>query len=519
LTNSENGRDSHVRLLSRDEIIVEEKIRQLSQEFSASYRQSEVDPEESKKWLNPYAIENIAIFASYLSVGFGLYFIQAPLQYYMVNDLNSSPAQQSVVMGLLQLPFALKLFCGFLSDSTPIYGKRRKPYFLIGWLIYVVCNIILAILVTPTIAELAVLIFFAGMGFIQADVCTDAMIVERSKKFESIATRGILQANGYIIRFFGSIVGAAFGAILYNQDSWGWGLPIWGIFLFNGFFPLFVITPFYYFLVETVVEEPLGVWVQLKLIWALVQRRAVWRPCAFIFIYNMCILTNPALNSFLVDGLGFSNFDIGLLVLSGTVFAYVAIVVYRKFLFEMSWHTLYIGSTAISALFNIFLLVLVLGVNERIGMGAIQYEILLAMGAFGVIQFIVGIQFLPACRMFIGMCPEGTEGASYAMLTTLSNIAGTLAYSLAGVCADAFQVTTDNLTNHDYSGMWRLTVLCGCVQFTGLLFLPLLPRQIKEQIEMQENDISSPFAGAVFIGVMGSCLLFIFIYTGITVSS
>jgi len=53
-------------------------------------------------------------------------------------------------------------------------------------------------------------------------------------------------------------VGAAFGAVLYNKDSWGWGLPIWGIFLFNGFFPLFVISPFYYSLVETIVEEPLG---------------------------------------------------------------------------------------------------------------------------------------------------------------------------------------------------------------------------------------------------------------------
>ena len=38
---------------------------------------------------------------------------------------------------------------------------------------------------------------------------------------------------------------------------------------------------------------------QLQSIWELVQRRAVWKPCAFIFIYNMCILTNPALTSFL----------------------------------------------------------------------------------------------------------------------------------------------------------------------------------------------------------------------------
>jgi len=51
-TTKNNDRDScNTRLLSHDDIIVEEKIRQLSQEFSASYRRSEVDPEESKKYI------------------------------------------------------------------------------------------------------------------------------------------------------------------------------------------------------------------------------------------------------------------------------------------------------------------------------------------------------------------------------------------------------------------------------------------------------------------------------------
>lgn len=128
--------------------------------------------------------------------------------------MDASPAQQSVVMGLIQLPFALKLFCGFLSDSTPIFGLRRKPYFLIGkflvsfssiilspswllgWLIFILSYLSLAIIQQPNIVELALFIFIGGMGFIQADVCTDAMIVERSKKYETISTRGFLQATG-----------------------------------------------------------------------------------------------------------------------------------------------------------------------------------------------------------------------------------------------------------------------------------------------------------------------------------
>ena len=42
------------------------------------------EEEEADKWLNPYALANRGIFASYLSVGFGLYFILTPLTFYMV---------------------------------------------------------------------------------------------------------------------------------------------------------------------------------------------------------------------------------------------------------------------------------------------------------------------------------------------------------------------------------------------------------------------------------------------------
>ena len=36
----------------------------------------EIDPEEARKWLDPYNTRNRGIFASYLAVGFGLFFIQ-----------------------------------------------------------------------------------------------------------------------------------------------------------------------------------------------------------------------------------------------------------------------------------------------------------------------------------------------------------------------------------------------------------------------------------------------------------
>ena len=174
-------------------------------------------------FLDPWHKDNIGIFASYLAVGFAIYFILTPLNFYMIDTLDATPGEQSIIIGLTNLPWALKIFCGFLTDSYPINGLRRKPYLLAGWGLYFLFNAIPAVLVTPDIAMLALFIFLQTWAFVQADVCTDAMIVERSKKYENDFTRGTLQATGYIVRFIGGIFGAVFGSVLYNKSSWGWG--------------------------------------------------------------------------------------------------------------------------------------------------------------------------------------------------------------------------------------------------------------------------------------------------------
>ena len=77
---------------------------------------TEINPGEAAKWLDPMHPNNRAIFASYLAVGFGLFFIQTPIAFYMVDSLNATPGQQSVITGLLALPWALKV-CSLLSYS------------------------------------------------------------------------------------------------------------------------------------------------------------------------------------------------------------------------------------------------------------------------------------------------------------------------------------------------------------------------------------------------------------------
>ena len=119
--------------------------------------------------------------------------------------------------------------------------------------------------------------------------------------------------------------------------------------------------------------------------------------------------------------------------------------------------------------------------------------------------------------MFLGMCPEGAEGASYAMLTTLSNLAGTVAYSIAAAMANIWDVSIDTLQNHNYDGMWKLTLLCGCIQLVGLLFIQLLPNGVADQLALQSSSIASKPAGIVFLFVVFASLSYVIIYTLVTI--
>lgn len=40
------------------------------------------------------------------------------------------------------LPWSFKILNGLLTDCVPVFGMRRKPYFVIGWCIYVAAGLV-----------------------------------------------------------------------------------------------------------------------------------------------------------------------------------------------------------------------------------------------------------------------------------------------------------------------------------------------------------------------------------------
>jgi len=448
--------------------------------------------------------ENVGIMTSYFCVGFAMYFTGQPVSYYLVEELGASSVQLSVLSTLVGLPWSFKIFYGLLSDSVSLMGYRRKPYLIIGWSIYVLVNLILCFEGRPGINSVIILSFISTCGLLLADVATDTLCVERAR-LESEENKGGLQSNGYIFRSCGMVIGALSGALLYNKDSWGWGLSIAQIYAINASFPLFLVLPASIPLIELATPNPIPpIRQQLIDVWKTLQLRAVWRPMAFIYTYNVLQIPNASWYNFLVEGLEFSNFQLGLLSISSAVMTFLGLACYKRFFFKTSWRMIYVGTTVLGLFFSIMQLLLVLRINTKFGIS----DVVFALGDNVFAAFVAAIQYLPSLVMYVTLCPEGSEGTTYALLTTISNLAGTVGSDFGSWLVTFFNTDNATLQAGDYSGVAKLTVITSFLQLSPILLVFLLPNSKEEQIALRDSGEKSWLGGFILAMTVFLSLVF-----------
>ena len=237
---------------------------------------------------------------------------------------------------------------------------------------------------------------------------------------------------------------------------------------------------------------------QINEIWQTVQLQAVWRPMAFVFVFNLFQIPNVAWQSYLQLTLHFEPWILGLTVTLGSFMTFFGIVAYKYFFFKASWRSIYLYSAVLTAFFSLLQLVLIFQVNVKMGLS----NYLFSLGDDVISQYISGIQFLPVCIMYMRLCPEGAEGSSYAMLTTFGNIALVVACSVGNLFAGIWDVSNDTLRAGNVDGLWRLSILTSLSSLLPLSLLFLLPKNPAEQDELSKSSVRSVTGGVIFLTVL-----------------
>ena len=113
--------------------------------------------------------------------------------------------------------------------------------------------------------------------------------------------------------------------------------------------------------------------------------------------------------------------------------------------------------------------------------------------------------------MYLGLCPPGSEGTTYAMLTTWSNLAGSLAFDISTALTAVWDVSSETIAAGDYSGVWKLSLLCGLIGPVPLVLLGLIPKNTADQKALQADTTRHYWKGVAFIGVMIATLIITFV--------
>ncbi len=483
--------------------------------------------------------ENIAVPACYLLVGL-LQGLSGPFTNVYPLDLNASEAQQTTISSLKSLPSTFKLAFGFFSDNVPLAGYRRKSYMLLGWAIASLSMILLLTFsdlsveamtlnneqimngdgssgryflrhlqsstkefgeqthivgAPPSIPFLSFTLLMFGSGFWFADVMGDSLVAEKAK-LEPESSRGHLQSTCYACRFFGLMIAAPLSTVIYSKYG-----PQSVVLLMAGL-PSCIL-PLIYNLKEKKDIEVASTKEQCGEIWNTVCSRAVWQPMGFVYLYNVLQVGNAAWKQFLKTVLEFTSNQLNSLLIAAYVLLWLGIMAYKKFFITWSWRSVYISTTLLNGIFSALQILLIKGITFGLS------PFLFALGDDAFADFIGGIQFLPTTIMMVHLCPAGSEGASYAMFTTMSNSAYSLASAFSTLLLGIWDVSKDAMERGDLTGMVNLTALTTVIQVSGILFVGLLPRTKEDLSNLHSDPMSgSKIGGFIFLFVTFASVLY-----------
>lgn len=396
-----------------------------------------------------------------------VYFVQGILglarlaiSFFLKDELGIGPAQVSALMGIAALPWMIKPVFGFVSDGLPIFGYRRRPYLILSGLLGAASWVALATVVhTAWAATLAIAL--SSLSVAVSDVIVDSLVVERARE-ESVSTAGSLQSLCWGASALGGLMTAYFsGSLLQRFDTHT-------IFAITASFPL-IVSAVAGMIAEarvsarpdwSVVTHQLG---QLR---QAVTQKAIWLPTAFLFLWQATPTADSAFFYFTTNELGFQPEFLGRVRLVTSIASLVGIWLFQRFFKEVPFRTFFGWTTLLSAVLGMSMLLLVTHTNRALGIDDHWFS----LGDSLILTVMGQIAYMPVLVLAARLCPAGVEATLFALLMSVTNLAGLVSYELGAVLMHWLGITETN-----FSSLWLLVLITNLSTLLPLPFLGWLP--------------------------------------------
>jgi len=416
-----------------------------------------------------------------------IYFVQGILglarlavSFFLKDELGMSPAEVSAMLGVVALPWMIKPLFGFMSDGLPIFGYRRRPYIVLSGLLGTSAWVALATIVhTPLAATGAIAL--SSLSLAVSDVIADSLVVERARK-ESLTDAGSLQSLSWGASALGGLITAYLSGSLLQQFS------THTIFLITACFPLIVSATAWLISEEKVNKRTDFETVknQLKQLRQAVSQKTIWLPTAFLFLWQATPSSDSAFFFFTTNELGFQPEFLGRVRLVTSLAALVGIWLFQRFLKTIPFRVIFGWSTVIATVLGLTSLLLVTHANRALGIDDQWFSI----GDSLILTVIGQIAYMPVLVLCARLCPPGVEATLFALLMSITNLAGLLSYEGGALLTHWLGITDRNFDN-----LWLLVLITNLSTLLPLPFLNWLPGENTENGK-QNNQNTLPLLEA-----------------------
>jgi folate/biopterin transporter len=401
-----------------------------------------------------------------------IYFVQGILglarlavSFFLKDELGMSPAEVSAMLGVVALPWIIKPVFGFMSDGLPIFGYRRRPYIVLSGLLGTAAWVSLATIVhTPLAATGAIAL--SSLGLAVSDVIADSLVVERARK-ESVTDAGSLQSLSWGASALGGLITAYLSGSLLQHFS------TQTIFLITASFPLIVSATAWLIAEEKTNKRTDFETVkdQLKQLRQAVTQKTIWLPAAFLFLLQATPSSDSAFFFFTTNELGFPPEFLGRVRLVTSIAALAGVWLFQRFLKTVPFRVIFGWSTVIAAALGMTTLLLVTHANRALGIDDQWFSI----GDSLILTVVGQIAYMPLLVLSARLCPPGVEATLFALLMSITNLAGLLSHEGGALLTYLLGITDRNFDN-----LWLLVIITNLSTLLPLLFLNWLPAESTE---------------------------------------
>jgi folate/biopterin transporter len=371
----------------------------------------------------------------------------------------------------------IKPVFGFMSDSLPIFGYRRRSYLLLSSILGcgawaamgTIVHSPLAAMITITLCSLAIAV---------SDVIVDSIVVERIRhESQSQADTGALQALCWATTALGGLMTAYLSGFLLER------LSIHNIFLITASFPLLVM------ITATLIEDAkvampqnLGAAKsQLQKIKVAMSQKAIWLPVLFVFLWQATPSSDSAFFFFSTNDLGFGPEFLGRVRLVTSIASLVGVWAFQRFLKAVPLRRIFLWSTIISVVLGMTSLILVTHANRAIGIGDQWFS----LGDSLILTVMGQIAFMPVLILAAQLCPPGVEATMFALLMSICNLAGILSHESGALLTHWLGVTDTHFEN-----LWLLVLITNLATLLPLPMLYWLPDTVSAPGQNEDVDLS-----------------------------